>query len=94
MNIKQEEVLTCVQEILVSRVGLNTEEVAPLSPSEVLFGDTSRLALDSVDMLELAMGLDRRFPGVFGEEMDIHVLESVTAITTFLNAIEHSRVAP
>ncbi len=85
MSVDETQISTLVREILVTRVGLTHDEVGELAPTELLFGETSRLALDSVDVLELAMGMEQRFSGHFGDETDVEVLKSVAAITHFLN---------
>lgn len=46
---------------LILETTQKTLQGAPLSPDEVIFGPQSRLALDSLDALQVSMALQKRY---------------------------------
>jgi acyl carrier protein len=84
----KEQIEQKVKEIIVNRLNLklNPEEIVADAPiflgSEVEGGKTG-LGLDSVDALELVVGLNNEF-GITITDEDMYIFESVQKISQFI----------
>jgi acyl carrier protein len=61
----QDEVITCLKKLLVERLRLSPDRVQPLGPDSPLLKDG--LGLDSLDCIELLLGIEEEFSLAFDE---------------------------
>ncbi len=55
---------------LVLEAAEKDEPAGGLAPDEILFGSDSRLALDSIDMLQVSMAIQKRYGIRLGDSKD------------------------
>ncbi len=88
----REEVTQKVKELIIERLNLditpeNIESDAPIFLGSEVEGSKKGLGLDSVDALELVVGLNNEFDITITDE-DMAIFESVDKITDFV--LEHA----
>ena len=84
--MEQAELKSRVKELIVRQLKL---EVAPESIKDAapLFGDSVGLGLDSIDALELVLGLEQEFGiKVEDEEVGVKAFASVDALCDFIKS--------
>ncbi len=89
--MKREEVVQKVKELIIERLNLEItpdqiESDAPIFLGSEVEGSKKGLGLDSVDALELVVGLNNEFDITITDE-DMGVFESVDKIVDFV--VEH-----
>jgi acyl carrier protein len=83
-----------ISELIVSSLNLEPEAAARLDPELRLFGEG--LGLDSIDALEMAMALRRRFGVTFqaSDEENRKVFESVRTLARYVAATRTQSETP
>ena len=82
MNLTRDEIIEAVNNALVNEMELNPDE---LSPEKTFFDD---LGLDSIDMVDLIIGLQRKFGVSLREDDEIKKVRTLGDVYDFFDQFQ------
>lgn len=78
-----QELRARIKEILIARLNLDMNP-ADIDDEAPIFGAKSPLGLDSVDSLELIMGIEKEFKIEFSDDAAARVLKSINTVAAYV----------